>query len=354
MTNRSHIYAVILAGGSGTRFWPLSRASFPKQFLALTGKDSLLQQTVQRVAARVPQANILILTNQRYRTIIKRQLSGFAIPPANILYEPSAKNTAPAIGWAASVIHGRDPQAVMGIFPSDHLIRESKKFLACLDRAIALAQTDFLVTFGITPTRPETGYGYFQTKTSRSQGATIHKVARFVEKPDIKRARQYLRQGNYFWNSGMFVWKAGVILEEFRAHLPNLEQFFRVHLNHADFNAQWAKLEPVSIDYGVLEKSQRVVAVLAPDLGWSDLGSWESLAGIITPDSLGNVFQGQVTAVGSSDNFILSGKKLIALVGVKNMVIVDTPDALMVCRKDASQEICALVKALRKSDPQKL
>ena len=247
MDNKSNLYAVILAGGSGTRFWPLSRQSRPKQFLNLIGKGSLLQQTVQRILPQVQARNIWIVANRGHQKEIKRQLALFKVPASQILWEPQGKNTAPAILWAAARIHAVDPKAVMAVLPSDHLIQNTRAFLNALDKAVRLARQDQLVTFGIVPTRPETGYGYLKTK----KAGNVLRVERFVEKPDRAKAEKFVAQRNYFcsrnnstnyfWNSGMFVWKTETILEAFRKFLPS------VYAARGNMLKAWSKLPAISI-----------------------------------------------------------------------------------------------------------
>lgn len=342
----NNLHAVILAGGSGTRFWPASRSNRPKQFLNLVGKESLFRQTIRRIASKVPAGNIWIVTNRRYQKEIKRQVTGFAGRPpkggvrsSQILWEPQGKNTAPAIGWAASRIHARDPRAVMVILPSDHLIQNERAFLNALEKAVKLARANHLVTFGIVPTRAETGYGYLKTK----KAGGILRVERFIEKPDLARAKRFAADKNYFWNSGMFVWKTETILEAFRKYLP------LIYAARGDMLKAWPKLPAISIDYGILEKARNVAAVAA-DIGWSDLGSWESLSGILPKDRHGNSLKGNVTALDCRDILVWADKRLVAAIGVQDLVVIDTPDALLVCHKHRSQDVKKLVETLKKRE----
>jgi len=229
MTTKANVYAVILAGGMGTRFWPVSRKSNPKQFLNITGKGSLLQDTLARIKPMVSGSRIFIVTNASYRKAIERQVARFRIPKENILLEPSGKNTAPAICWAAAKIHKIDPDAIITVLPADHLIANRRKFTKVLREAISLAQDEYLVTLGIVPTRPETGYGYLQTEKRKVNGRSLVKVKQFKEKPSLAKAKQFIKRKNYFWNSGMFVWKSSVILKEFNAagrYSNNILSFF--------------------------------------------------------------------------------------------------------------------------------
>ena len=332
----SNLYAVILAGGSGTRFWPVSRRDRPKQFLALAGKESLLRQTIRRVAPKGPAQNIWIMASRAHQKEINRQVAGLGLRASQILWEPRGKNTAPAILWAASRIHAVDPDAVMAILPSDHLIQNSRAFLRALGKAVKLAEKEYLVTFGIVPTRPETGYGYLKTK--KTGGAL--RVERFVEKPGLSAAKQFVKSGSYLWNSGMFVWKTETILEAFRRYLPS------VHAARGNMLKAWPKLPAISIDYGILEKARNVAAVAA-DIGWSDLGSWGSLAEILPKDKQGNSLKGDSIALDCRNTLIWADKRLVTAVGVQDLVVIDTPDALLVCPKSMSQDVKEIVESLK-------
>lgn len=351
MAINKNIHAVILAGGSGTRFWPASRQDRPKQFLTFVGKESLLRQTIRRVAPKVLAENVWIVANRRYQKEIKRHTSGLGIRASQILWEPKGKNTAPAIGWAAARIHARNPRAVMAVLPSDHLIQNARAFFNALDKAIRLARQDQLVTFGIVPTRPETGYGYLKTK----KVGGILRVERFIEKPDLARAKQFLKQNRrdrfqtcpYMWNSGMFAWKTETILEAFRKYLPEIYRMF-VGTGFKPVPTKiWHKLPAISIDYGILERADNVAAVAA-DIGWSDLGSWESLAEILPKDKAGNSLKGNVTTLDCRNTLIQADRRLVAAVGLNDLVVIDTSDALLVCPKHRSQEVKKLIAIFKK------
>jgi len=332
-----NLHAVILAGGSGTRFWPVSRQSRPKQFLDLVGKESLLRQTIRRVAPKVSAQNIWIVASRAHRKEINRQAAGLGLRASQILWEPKGKNTAPAIAWAASRIHAVNPQAIVTVLPSDHLIRNVPRFLSALEEAVKLAQADHLVAFGIAPTRPETGYGYLKTK----KAGGILRVERFIEKPDLARAKQFVRSRAYFWNSGMFVWKTATILEAFRKYLP------LIYASRGNILKAWPKLPAISVDYGILEKADNVAAVAA-DIGWSDLGSWESLAEILPKDKAGNIVRGSVLSLNCRNSLIWANTRAVAAVGIHDLVIVDTPDAILVCSKHRSQDVRKLVETLKR------
>ena len=236
----------------------------------------------------------------------------------------------------------------MVVLPSDHLILKQKKFLKVVREAVRLAQKNYLVTLGITPTRPDTGYGYLKTEKKKINGKQIVKVEKFTEKPSLSKAKQFLKTKKYFWNSGMFVWKSSVILEEFRKYLPGVYGLIGKKSGTVHIRKVWHRLSSISIDYGILEKSKSVVALPAPDIGWSDLGSWESLMEILAKDKRGNILKGDIVAVNCRNTLVWGEKKVIAPVGLNNMVIIDTPDALLVCPRDRSQDIRDVVNVLVK------
>lgn len=347
MAKDRNLYAVILVGGSGTRFWPLSRRSQPKQFLNIHGDKSLFQQTLLRLRSKIDGKNILIVTNKAYTVKIRQQIKGFSIPPQNILPEPEAKNTAPAVCWAASVIHQRDPQAVMAVLPSDHLITKTSAFLSALDEAVKLARTNHLVVFGITPNRPETGYGYFKTHQMGAGRNAYLKVIKFIEKPSLDRAMKFLQEKNYFWNSGMFVWKTEMILSEFKRFQPVIHDLLSAK-NLSRITSVWRRLPSISIDYAILEKSHQVAAVAAKDIGWSDVGSWQSLSEVSPRDSKKNVLKGDVLDIGSENTLVWSSSRLVATIGLKDIIVVDTGDALLVCHMDHCQKVKDVVGLLTK------
>jgi len=350
MKGKQKIYAVILAGGMGTRFWPVSRESNPKQFLNITGKGSLLQETLARIRPKISGARVFIVTNAFYRNEIERQVSRFHIPKANILLEPKGRNTAPAICWAAAKIHKIDPDAIMAVLPSDHLIANRRKFLKVLGDAILLAQEHYLVTLGVIPTRPETGYGYLQTAKKKIGSKSIIVVKQFKEKPSLAKAKQFIKRKNYFWNSGMFVWKSSVILREFKKYLPSVYRLVGEKVSCAHIEKVWHRLPNISIDYGILEKTKNIVAVPAPGIDWSDLGSWESLTEVLSKDKNGNIFKGDVIPINCKNTLVWGGKQVIALIGLDDIIIIDTPDALLVCRKDLSQSVKDVVSILQKNN----
>ncbi len=354
----THVYGVILAGGSGTRFWPLSRERFPKQLLRIIGEGTLLQQTFERFLPHVAPKQMTIVTNEVQAESIKLQLSAWKDDLAeNIFLEPEGRNTAPAIALTALQLLARDPEAIMVVVPADHVVKAEKKFIKAVKFATSLAREGYLVTFGIQPSRPETGYGYIQPnkrRRLRAQGGLVgYGVARFVEKPDYSTAKRYCRSGNYFWNSGIFIWKASTILEEMARHQPKLSKIlqrlqryigtpeFSTHLRKA-----YAKLPSLSIDHAVMEHSARSV-VVPVEFGWSDVGSWGSLEEVATLDKTGNVRNGNIIDLGSCNSVLFADRRMVATIGLDNMVVVDTPDATLVCPKDRAQDVKAVVNLLK-------
>ena len=350
------MYAVIMAGGKGTRFWPRSRESEPKQFLKIAGGRTLLQDTVARIAPIIPAGRTLVVTGSGLAGRVKEQVP--AVPNSNVILEPVGRNTAPCVGLAAFLLVARDPDAVMAIMPSDHVIRHAAKFRSLLKAAGELAaKEDVLITLGLKPSRPETGYGYveFGKALGKSQGLAFHSVRRFTEKPNLATAKRYLKTGRHFWNSGMFVWRASVVLEAIKRFLPEtykkLERIAAAR-NSAEMNRRLCRIfptiEPVSIDYGVMEKAENIVGFPAGDLGWNDVGSWSSLAEVKPADKNHNVSEGALLAMDSKGLVVHAPGKLVAAVGVSNLVIVETDDAILICAKDRDQEIRKVIEALSK------
>ena len=363
MGKNKNLYAVILAGGCGTRFWPVSRRLKPKQFLIdllstkqnVKSSTTLLQQTISRILAKVIPANIYVVTGAAYQKEAERQTASFKIPRRNILAEPEGKNTAPAVCWAALRIQRIHPDAVMAVLPSDHLIQKKKAFLRVLDEAVRLADGDHLVTLGIPPTRPETGYGYLKTRPVK--GKNILRVEKFIEKPNLVKAKQFLKSRDYLWNSGMFVWKVSAILREFHKYLPKIPQLLAGATDQSHIKKVWGSMPNISVDYGILEKARNVAAVPADGIGWSDLGSWESLAEILAKDKKGNSVTGNVLTLNCRDSLIQAKgsprgghRRLVAAIGLENMMIIDTPDAVLVCPKHLSQDVKKLAAILKQKN----
>jgi len=349
-----NLYGLILAGGRGTRFWPSSRQANAKQVLRLFGDRSLIQQTVDRLRPILPPEHVWILTNAHLRAEIIRQLP--EVPAKQILAEPAQRNTAPAIGLAAQILNGIDKDSVMGVFPADHVIGKPKVFLQTLKGAIRAAAAGKIVVLGIQPRWPETGYGYIEfPKGTKPGGRIALPVRRFREKPDEKTAGRFLRAGNFYWNAGMFFWKTSVLLEALRTHLPKTasllaslpafgQRGFATRLEES-----FPKCENISIDYAVLERSSNVVGLPAGDFGWNDVGSWNAVYELHGRDPQGNALRSPALIEASSGNFIEAGKKLVALLGVHNLIVVDTPDALLVADRSRAQQVGDLVKLLEKA-----
>ncbi len=355
-----HFYPVILAGGRGTRFWPLSRKRRAKQLLALDGKHTMIQQTVARLVPMAASSRFWIITNDDLRSAIMGQLKKLAAK--QIIAEPAGRNTAPAIGLAAFLLLRHDPDAVLGLFPSDHVIADPAQFRATLSRGIEIAAAgENIVVLGIRPTRPETGYGYIEAGASEQNGSL--RVRRFTEKPDLGRAQQFVDAGNYFWNSGMFLWRADTLAEALREHLPNtaplLERIAAAYgtRKFADtFRKLYRKCENISIDYAVLEprsakgETQSRIFCLPSDFGWNDLGSWTALhehhlANAKRVDGRPAAKSGSF-ALDAKNNYVHAPGKFVALIGVSNLVIVETEDALLVTTLDQSQNVGKIVKHL--------
>lgn len=337
------LYAVILAGGPGERFWPVSRVKNPKYAMHIAGPKSIIEQTVARVQGLIPNRNILIVTTKEQIALVRKKLKGTGA--RNFLIEPCPRDTAAAIGLAAAYIGKRGPLATMVVLPADHYIKDKKGFQSTVKKAIKAADKERLVTIGIKPTYPATGYGYIKIKghqVTRSPGHQYYEVERFVEKPDKATAQKFLRSKRYFWNSGMFIWKVDTILDSIKNHMP---QLYKVLIRSGK---DYKKLKKISIDYGVMEKS-RSKAMVQAEFDWIDLGSWISLAKICKKDKSGNVSKGCSINCDTKGSVIISSKKhLVAATGVKNLVIVHTKDATLVADKNKSQEIKRLVALIRK------
>lgn len=344
------MHAVILAGGVGSRLWPLSREKHPKQLHRFDGEYTLLQETLLRVNDMVPLSRMLLVIGSEHAAAIEaqvRQLTGNEGGEVTMLPEPVGRNTAPAIALALFHLkhQGLEEETVV-VLPSDHVIRGREAFREALEAGSEAASEGWLVTFGINPDRPETGYGYIKINPREvSPGAC--QVEKFVEKPDLDTARSYLEEGGYCWNSGMFMFNVSAALEEFRKHLPQVyETFLNCNLKEGRLEEMYRELESISIDYGVMERSGRV-AVVPADLGWSDIGSWEHLYRMLEGDENGNVLQGKVMTVESRNNLVISRDQLTALVGLEEMVVVNTGDALLVCPRERSQEVKKVVEKLQ-------
>ena len=352
------MYAVILAGGSGTRFWPLSRKKTPKQLMSVFGGKSMLQRTVERVIPMKPK-RILVVTNALQAEESARQLRAYQQEcRIDIVEEPVGRNTAPAIGLAASIIARHDPGALLLVLPADHFIVREEEFRNTVLKGRETAMNGYLVTMGIMPDRPETGYGYIEAEIEL-RGRGPYPVRRFVEKPNLGKAVEFIASGNFYWNSGMFIWRADVILDSILSFMPELSGAL-ARLTFSDDIWDLEDLKPQiedmyrdvsgeSIDFGVMEKADNVMVIPA-DFGWSDVGSWGALPEVIAPDHAGNVsisVKGEL-ALDVRDCLMYGGGKLVALIGVKDLIVVNTPDALLVCHRERAQDVKKIVAELEK------
>ncbi|RAP57500.1 mannose-1-phosphate guanylyltransferase/mannose-6-phosphate isomerase [Oleiagrimonas sp. MCCC 1A03011] len=341
---------VLLSGGSGTRLWPLSREGYPKQFLALSGEHSMLQATWLRVAPMMAQGAPLVVTNERHRFMVAEQLRQVGCEPSAIVLEPAARNTAPAIAAAAlqATREGADP--LLLVLPSDHVIADEAAFREAVQAAVPRAEDGALITFGIVPSSPETGYGYIKA----APGEGVRAVERFVEKPDAATAEQYLASGAYFWNSGMFLFRASRYLQELEKHRPEMLSACRDAFDKAARDCDFLRLDKDafeacpsdSIDYAVMEKTD-AAEVLPIEAGWNDVGSWAALWEVATQDRDGNAYHGDVMAVDCRNSYAWSERRLVAMIGLDDTVVVDTDDALLVARRDRVQEVKQIVERLK-------
>jgi len=349
---KQNYYGLILAGGRGTRFWPRSRKRNAKQVLNIgVGETTLIQATVERLAPLIPPERIWILTNEFVRDEIVRQLPN--VPARQIIAEPAQRNTAPAIGLAAHILESIDPDAIFGVFPSDHVIGNPKHFLSLVRAAFRAAEKDMISVLGVAPRWPETGYGYIEFPKGTPEGKleTVP-VKRFREKPELKEAKKFVRAGHFYWNAGMFFWKASTILDGLRLHLPKTATLLSSlpPFTHKEFAARVAKVFPlcenISIDYAVLQRADNVVGVACDDFGWNDVGSWHAVHALLPKDKRGNASRSELLITKSSGNYVDCGKKIVALIGVKDLIIVDTPDAILVADRKRAQQVGDIVKLL--------
>ncbi len=345
----SDVHAVILAGGSGSRLWPLSRQQLPKQFLALDGTTSLLQTTIARLSPVIDADSVLIVTQECHA----QGEAYHDLLPYRTLFEPAARNTAPAIALAAACLMAGGGDPVMVVLPADHIIKDEVQFRAHLNIAIQAALGGKLITFGIRPTRPDTGFGYI--KAQGDEHGPVHVVEHFAEKPDHVTAVRFLKEGGYYWNSGMFVWRASAILAEIERYLPEVhrvvQRIFSESRSAGTFqqavNKHFADMPSLSIDYGVLEKSDRV-SLIPCDIGWNDVGSWQAVHEISAKDENGNALQGNVIAIDCRNSLIRSEKRMVATIGVEDLCVVETADAVLISKTDQTQRVREVVDALHK------
>jgi mannose-1-phosphate guanylyltransferase len=347
------MYAVILAGGSGKRLWPLSRREAPKQLLDITCRQRpLLRETVARLETLVSADAVYVITAEQYVESTRELLP--EVPGSNILAEPEGRGSAPAIGLAAIRLKQKDPEAVMACLPADHHIGQPEVFRQVLSAAEQVAQQGHLVTLGMQPSEPHTGYGYIETgeRLTQAGGYDVYRVKRFTEKPDQETAERFVSEGRHFWNSGMFIWKVSVILDEIAGHLPRLsaclaelERVLGTAEEDEVLARTWPSVEKETIDFGVMEKAQDVV-VLPVEMGWSDIGSWASLVDLMPADGDGNVVVGSHLGLETKGSLIYSPSRLVATVGVENLIVVETDDVILVCPRDRAEDVKALVDRL--------
>ncbi len=350
-----HLHAVILAGGSGTRLWPLSTPSFPKQFLPLPSGKSMIQETLDRVMPLISPERAWVVTGRRMAELVHEHLP--AIPTANILGEPMGRNTSPAIGWAAATIARQDPQAIMASFHADHVITNVDALRRSLQLAYELAGQGYLVTLGIKPTAPETGYGYirFAAPLSEGFGHQAFQAERFVEKPNLATAQGYLQDGHYVWNSGMFIWKVETILAELQTHLPELTKKIdmiaaarETEREQATLDELWPTLPTISIDYGVLEKTKNLV-VIPVEFGWNDVGNWEQYGALFPTDNHGVGAVGHHQGLGSQNIFVYNNTvRQVYTIGLEDVIVVEMENMTLICHQDAVQRVKELAESQQK------
>ena len=352
-------YAVIMAGGTGTRFWPKSTSKHPKQFLKLFGKETMIQQTVHRLSPFIESENVLVVTNSDYVRFVENQLS--SVPAHQVIGEPVARNTAPCVAAAAAILHKIDKESTMVVLPADHRIENREKFLAVLEGATELAdESGALITIGIEPNRPETGYGYIQYDSETESEAgdfSAYSVKNFTEKPDLEKAKSFVQSGDYVWNSGMFIWKTSAILSAFENYLPEIyeltQELIKSDVTDADIKKFYEACPSISVDYGIMEKAENV-QVIPAEFGWNDVGSWRSVHDLSEKDDQKNALEPVDTvALNSGSNLVQtdSGKQVV-LIGVDNVAVVETEDAIMVLNLDHDQDVKKVVEQF-KADPNK-
>jgi mannose-1-phosphate guanylyltransferase/mannose-6-phosphate isomerase len=349
--------ALILAGGSGTRLWPLSRKNYPKQFLKLSSTSSLLQQTVKRMLTVCSPDDIIIMTNEKYKFHVKSDLESI-LPQEqsvhHIINEPASRNTGPAIAlgvkYCMEKLNAGTGEVIL-VLPSDHVIKPVEKFTEYLRQAEKIARDGYIVTFGIQPTRPETGYGYIRAgsekASAKAMGYLCYEVEEFTEKPNSETAKNYLNKGGYFWNSGMFAFTAGSIVNELKRHAPDIGGM--MDLGFDEMSSRFAGMPDISIDYAVMEKTDRVVT-LPMDIFWNDIGSWDSLFDLLDKDENGNVMSGEVITIDTKDTMIIGERRLIAAIGLEDCLVVETADAILIARRGQSQKVRDFIHRLKRDN----
>jgi len=346
------MYAVIMAGGSGKRFWPRSRMKKPKQMLDIVSDDSMLKVTFDRLKFVTDPDKIYVISGPSLEKSILEELK--ELPKENMIVEPSGKNTAPCIGLTAAIIKAKDQDAVIGVFPADHLITDKKQFKDDVDAGVNFAkENDVLITFGIQPIRPATGYGYIQYDNRKSYANDrIYKVKTFAEKPNIQTSKRFLESGDFLWNSGMFIWKASSILHAVKLYLPELHESLEEIIKsigtseyESTLKIQWATIHKNSVDYGIMEKAKNVYVIKA-DFDWSDIGSWDALYELKEKDEHENVISGNVISTGTNGCYIYSDGNLISTIGVKDLIIVQSKNAILIVHRSESEKVKEIVNRL--------
>ena len=345
------IYAVIMAGGVGSRFWPRSKKKLPKQLLKIFGDDTMIQATVNRLNGLVEKENIFVITNELQRPEVINQL--IDVPAENIIEEPFGRNTAACIGLASIIVKAKDPDAVTIVLPADHIIKDGEKFSQTLENAAKFAnESKGLVTIGIQPTRPETGYGYIQINDT-AVAENIFKVYTFAEKPNYATAVRFVESGDFLWNSGMFIWRVDVILDEIKNLMPDLyeglaeiEKSLSTKNFKEELKTVYAQLKKISIDYGIMEKSSKVYLTKGT-FNWSDVGSWEEVFQLSAKDEKGNSTEGKVYTNNVNDSYIYSPGKVTAVIGLDNVIVINHEDTVLICRRDKAQDVKEIVEYLK-------
>lgn len=342
------VYAVILAGGKGERFWPKSRKKSPKQLLSIVTPKTMIEMTVDRIKPIIPDDRIIVVASEEIKDNLLHIDLG--IPDGNYLFEPMGKNTAPAIGFAAFHIMDRDNDSKMVVLPADHHIEEEEDFRKCISEAVGMAEKDYLITFGIVPTRPETGYGYIEAGEEIDKGICV--VKRFKEKPSQKKANEFIKNKKFLWNSGVFVWRTSRIIEEFHrfqsefaVHMEECFKLNSVSKKKEKLKEIYSETEPISIDYAVMERASDV-AVVRASFGWDDVGSWNALERVRDKDRNGNIVSGDSVLIDTQDSIVISDNGIVGAIGVSNLAIVHTEDATLVFPKDRDQEVKEIVRKL--------
>ena len=349
------MYALIMAGGSGTRLWPCSRGACPKQLLGLLSERTMLQEACQRIAPLVLDDEIFVVTSEAYTDVVRQQIP--QVPAANVIGELEGHGTAPCIGLSALYLRRLDPEAVMAVLTADHYIEKADELRRALAAAAQAAAAGRLVTLGIEPDRPATGYGYIHRseKLAQVSGLDVYRVQEFTEKPDLATAQAFVESGRYYWNSGMFIWKVSTILREFEklmpqfyAQLMEIDAALGTAEERAVLERVWPQVENETIDYGIMERAEDV-AVIPVDIGWSDVGDWTALSELLPADAKGNVVVGQHIGLGTRGCLIHGSRRLVTTIGLEDMIVVDTEDALLICPKERAQEVRDLVRKIKES-----